>query len=162
MRARGPPKVVDTGGGFFLEEEEEEEEQRGAAERIVHPPGNGAGRGRGDAGRAVPRFFFFFPFPGFLVPSLLSLPPILPGAPRRAHRCAAPAGTAERESGARRCPAGKSRFCLSFRDSGFGMAAANPPRVSGRATRVRRRVHADILRRDILSSAANGGVAIPK
>eukprot|EP00076_Gallus_gallus_P034884 XP_025000422.1 DNA repair protein complementing XP-A cells homolog isoform X1 [Gallus gallus] len=38
-RARGPPKVVDTGGGFFLEEEEEEEEeQRGAAERIVHPP----------------------------------------------------------------------------------------------------------------------------
>ncbi|XP_021237205.1 DNA repair protein complementing XP-A cells [Numida meleagris] len=37
-RARGPPKVVDTGGGFFLEEEEEEEEQRGGAERIVHPP----------------------------------------------------------------------------------------------------------------------------
>ena len=38
-RARGPPKVVDTGGVFFLEaEEEEEEEQPGAAERIVHPP----------------------------------------------------------------------------------------------------------------------------
>lgn len=27
-RARGPPKVVDTGGGFFLEEEEEEEEEQ--------------------------------------------------------------------------------------------------------------------------------------
>ncbi|XP_074787959.1 DNA repair protein complementing XP-A cells isoform X1 [Athene noctua] len=38
VRARAPPKVVDTGGGFFLEEEEEEEEGPGAAEKIVHPP----------------------------------------------------------------------------------------------------------------------------
>ncbi|XP_074934697.1 DNA repair protein complementing XP-A cells isoform X2 [Phalacrocorax aristotelis] len=40
VRARGPPKVVDTGGGFFLEEEEEvaAEEEPGAAEKIVHPP----------------------------------------------------------------------------------------------------------------------------
>ncbi|KAM9367747.1 DNA repair protein complementing XP-A cells [Phaethornis superciliosus] len=43
VRARAPPKVVDTGGGFFLEEEEEDEEEEaeagpGAAEKIVHPP----------------------------------------------------------------------------------------------------------------------------
>ncbi|XP_074668460.1 DNA repair protein complementing XP-A cells [Strix aluco] len=38
VRARAPPKVVDTGGGFFLEEEEEEEEGPGAADKIVHPP----------------------------------------------------------------------------------------------------------------------------
>ncbi|XP_069633827.1 DNA repair protein complementing XP-A cells isoform X2 [Haliaeetus albicilla] len=43
VRARAPPKVVDTGGGFFLEEEEEEEEP-GAAEKIVHPPGKKTSR----------------------------------------------------------------------------------------------------------------------
>uniref|UniRef100_A0A8C2SVJ7 XPA, DNA damage recognition and repair factor n=1 Tax=Coturnix japonica TaxID=93934 RepID=A0A8C2SVJ7_COTJA len=78
-RVRGPAKDVDTGGGFFLQDEEEEQH---SADRIVHPPGNGAGAGkegrralRGDAGRAVPRVFFLPPFPGFLVPSPLSLPP---------------------------------------------------------------------------------------